>query len=52
MVSVENNFQAGLGTHLVSVKSFEKISNFQWDDVIRIERKEKSGDGVELKSQV
>lgn len=52
MVSVENNFQAGLGTHWVSVKSFEKISNFQWDDVIRVERKEKSEGGVELKSQV
>ena len=52
MVSVEKNCQAGLGTHLVSVKSFEKISNFQWDHVIRVERKEKWGDGVELKSQV
>ena len=40
MVSVEN-FQASLGAHLVSVKSFEEISNSQWANVIRSERKEK-----------
>lgn len=48
LVSVEN-FQANLGAHLVSVKSFEQISNLQWADVIRAERKEKWDVGWGLK---
>ena len=48
MVSVEN-FQARLGAHLVSVKSFEKTRNSQWADVIRAERKEKWDVGWGLK---
>lgn len=46
MVSVEN-FQASLGAHLVSVKSFEEISNSQWANVIRSEKGE-LGRGVGL----
>lgn len=39
LVSVEKNFQASPGVNLVPVKSFEKMSNFKWDNVMRVERK-------------
>lgn len=53
MASV-GNFQARLGAHLVLVKSFEKIRNSQWADVIRAERKEKwdMGWGLKVRSDL